>query len=132
MNPQIRIQRATTASQRSASRPFQGLALPLLLALLAVSVLACLGAGPDPLDPALSDPDLRAARIEELKLAIAQDHATLEDMISRPDVEDAVSLHDDPQIRTIAARLTDNERALNRLEEAAADGVGVGIGVSKE
>ncbi len=55
-------------------------------------------------------------RIEELRQAIARDHATLEDLISRPRGADEIRLHVDPELRTIATRLTEQERELERLE----------------
>jgi len=88
-------------------------------ALVAIVGVACFGASPEPEDPALSDPSLRAARIEELSQAIKRDHETLEDLITRPGAEWNTALHEDPEMRAIAARLTEQEEALERLEAAA-------------
>jgi hypothetical protein len=86
--------------------------------ILSIVGLACFGAKPEPEDPALSDPTLRAARIEELRQAIKQDHETLEDLITRPGAEWNTELHEDPEMRAIAARLTSQKHALDRLEAA--------------
>ena len=88
-------------------------------AIIAIAGLACFGAKPEPEDPALSDPTLRTARIEELRQAIKQDHETLEDLITRPGAEWNTALHEDPEMRAIAARLTRQKHALDRLEAAA-------------
>lgn len=117
MSSESVVRPARAANRRSGLRVLSPLAATALLTLV---VFGCLGGGPDAEDPTRSDPQLRMARIEELKRAIAQDHATLEDLMTRPEVEDALPLYDDPVIRTIAARLTQNERALEELEAAAA------------
>lgn len=91
------------------------------IAWLSLVLLGCFGAGANLEDPARSDSLLRAARIEELKQSIAQDHTTLEDWITRPDGENASALHEDPQLLTIAERLSENQRALGQLETAAAE-----------
>jgi len=111
------VRAARAANRRSVLRVLSPFAATGLLTLAA---FGCLGGGPEAEDPTRLDPQLRMARIEALKLAIAQDHTTLEDLITQPELEDALSLHDDPVIRTIAARLTQNERALEQLEAAAA------------
>jgi len=87
-------------------------------ALLSISGFACFGTSPEPEDPALSDPRLRSARIEELRVAIAQDHAALENLITRPGAEWNSTLHEDPEMRAIAARLSEQEHDLERLEAA--------------
>jgi hypothetical protein len=87
--------------------------------IISIAGFACFGAKPEPEDPALSDPTLRAARIEELRQAIKQDHETLEDLITRPGAEWNTALHEDPEMRAIAARLTRQKHALDRLEAAA-------------
>ena len=87
--------------------------------LVALVGVACFGGTPEPEDPALSDPTLRAARIEELRQAIKRDHETLEDLITRPGMEWNTALHEDPEMRAIAARLTEQEEALERLEAVA-------------
>jgi len=88
-------------------------------ALLTLTGLACSGARPEAPDPALSDPKLRAERIEELKASIDRDHATLEDLITQPRTEDGVPLHDNQEMRAIAARLTEQQVSLDLLEAAA-------------
>jgi hypothetical protein len=86
---------------------------------MTIAGVACFGANPAPEDPALSDPSLREARIEQLRQAIKKDHETLEDLISRPGAAWNTALHEDPEMRAIAARLTEQEHALERLEAAA-------------
>lgn len=88
-------------------------------ALLAITGLACSGASPEAPDPALSDPNLRAERIEELRGSIDRDHAALEDLITQPRTEDGVPLHDNQEMRAIAARLTEEQSTLDLLEAAA-------------
>jgi len=91
-------------------------------ALISIAGIACFAGSPEPQDPALSDPILRKARIEELRQAIKKDHETLEDLITRPGVEWNTALHEDPEMRAIADRLTEQEHALERLEAASQDG----------
>jgi hypothetical protein len=57
--------------------------------------------------------------MEELRQAIKRDHETLEDLITRPGAEWNTALHEDPEMRAIAARLTEQEDALAHLEAAA-------------
>jgi hypothetical protein len=116
MNEEIRIQRAAPRGRGEAAQRSAALATT---ALLVITGLACVGASPEAPDPALSDPQLRAERIEELKQSIDRDHATLEDLITQPRTEDGVPLHDNQEIRAIAARLTQEQNALDRLEAAA-------------
>lgn len=86
--------------------------------LLSIAGFACFWSTPEPEDPALFDPQLRSARIEELELAIAEDHATLENLITRPGAQWNSALHEDPEMRAIAARLSDQEHDLERLKAA--------------
>jgi hypothetical protein len=116
MNAEIRIQRAALRGRVEAAKRSAALATTTLLV---ITGLACFGASPEAPDPALSDPLLRAERIEELKQSIDRDHATLEDLITQPRTEDGVPLHDNQEIRVIAARLTEEQNALDRLEAAA-------------
>ena len=101
---------------RAGSQPLAAFAA---VALLSITGFACLGSSSETDDPSTSDPRLREERIEQLRQAIDRDHATLEDLITRPGVEDGPQLHDDPELRAIAARLSEHERALERLETAA-------------
>lgn len=116
MKDEITIQTAAPRAPANAAKPFVALATTTFLAIVG---LACFGAGRETPDPAMSDPQLRAARIEELKQAIDQDHARLEDLITQPRGEDSVPLHDNAEMREIAARLTELERELDRFEAAA-------------
>ncbi len=112
----IRTAQPWTAQKQHASRRISRCAAATLVAIVGV---ACFGGSPEPEDPALSDPNLRAARIEELRQAIKRDHETLEDLITRPGTEWNTALHEDQEMRAIAARLTEQEEALERLEAAA-------------
>jgi len=122
MKPEIRIPCSDPMARAGA--PHTPRAAPRFAAVAALAVLlsiagvACLGWSPETDDPALSDPQLRAARIEELKQAIERDHATLEDLITRP-VDNDAPLYDDPEMRAIAGRLNEQVRTLERLEAAA-------------
>jgi hypothetical protein len=66
-------------------------------------------------------PDLgtRAERIQALRQAIAADHADLEDLITLPREDGTPDPHLDPELRTIANRLGENERELARLQALA-------------
>jgi hypothetical protein len=112
----VRTAQPWTARTPRVSRRISRCAVATLVAILGVG---CFGRSPEPEDPALSDPNLRAARIDELRQAIKRDHETLEDLITRPGAEWNTTLHEDPEMRAIAARLTEQEEALERLETAA-------------
>lgn len=90
-----------------------------VVALFSIAGFACLGARSETDDPTASDPQSREERIEELRQAIERDHVTLEDLITRPLAEADAPLYDDPEMRAIARRLTEQVRALERLEAAA-------------
>ena len=112
----VRTAQPWTARTPRVSRRITRCAAATLVAIVGA---ACFGGSPEPEDPALSDPSLRAARIEELRQAIKRDHETLEDLITRPGAEWNTALHEDPEMRAIAARLTEQEEALERLEAVA-------------
>jgi hypothetical protein len=123
MHAEIRIQStAPRASAKAAQKHglAHRIAASCAAALVSIAGFACFGASPEPEDPALSDPQLREARIEELRQAIAEDHAALEDLITRPGAEWNTALHEDPEMRAIAARLSEQEHTLERLEKAEA------------
>jgi len=61
----------------------------------------------------------RTARIAALHAAISQDHETLEALITEPRTDDAPELHENPELETIATRLSQNERELAHLEAGA-------------
>ncbi len=61
----------------------------------------------------------RTARIAALHAAISQDHETLEALITEPRTHDAPELHENPELETIATRLSQNERELAHLEAGA-------------
>ena len=65
------------------------------------------------------DPDTRIERIQALQQAIADDHATLEELITSPRESGTPAPHLDPELRTIANRLGENERELTRLQALA-------------
>ncbi len=75
----------------------------------------------DAIDPAMQDPALRAARIESLRSEIERDHRTLEDLITQPGQAADASLHDHPELRAIANRLTEQERLLEAILAMDAD-----------
>jgi hypothetical protein len=81
--------------------------------------LACLGGSPNPDDEIANDPERRAERIVELRAGIERDHAVLQDLISRPRAADEAPIYDDPEVRAIAARMTNQVDTLERLEAAA-------------
>lgn len=117
MKIEIRIQWNVRAAARTrAARRFAAFAA---VALLSTAGVGCLGASSEPDALPAADSQRRGERIEELRRAIDRDHATLEGLITRPPVEGGVPLYDDPELRAIAIRLTDQERALERLEAAA-------------
>lgn len=101
------------------ARTVRRIAVFAAVALLSLAGIGCLGASSETHDLPAADPQPRGARIVELRQAIDRDHATLEDLITRPRAEGAAPLHDDSELRAIAARLTDQVRALERLEAAA-------------
>lgn len=89
------------------------------IAMLSIAATGCHGASSETDDAVASDPRLRAERIEELRQAIERDHASLEDLITRPDAAGATPLYADPELREIAARLGDQERSLELLKKVA-------------
>lgn len=58
-------------------------------------------------------------RIETLKTSIERDHRTLENLITQPGLGADQSLHENPELRAIAERLTAQERALEELESSS-------------
>ena len=121
MNAEIRTQSTARTATTRGVRTYgvaPRLAALCAAALLSIAGFACFGSNPEPEDPALSDPRLRSARIEELRAAIAQDHVALENLITRPGAEWNSALHEDPEMRAIAARLSEQERDLEQLEAA--------------
>ncbi len=116
MNAEIQIRwNVPTARTRAARR----IAVFAAVALLSVAGIGCLGASSETNEPQTADPQLHRQRIQELRQAIDRDHATLEALITRPAAADGAPLYDDPEMRAIAVRLTDQVRALERLEAAA-------------
>ncbi|MCB9724505.1 MAG: hypothetical protein H6748_10715 [Spirochaetaceae bacterium] len=96
-------------------RPTLAVALWLGLAL----VLGCRGADRSSGAAARRESE-RAARRAALESSIAEDHATLEALVARPRDEGDPPLYDDPTLRAIAARLSENERALAALRASDA------------
>ena len=107
-------------------RPMQGrerrarvLGLAASLALgLAIGVVGC-AKSTSSSRASITDPQLRAERIEALREAIARDHVRIEQLIVQPREEDATNLHRDPEIRVIAKRIEAHRRELDRLEAEA-------------
>lgn len=83
--------------------------------------IACAGGNSSSEDPSASTSQEPGTLIEDLRQAIERDHARLEELITRPQAEGATPLHDDPELRLIAARLTERVRRLERLAAAARD-----------
>jgi hypothetical protein len=117
MKTGIHTRRAELRPRAGAARRVLGLAA---IAFFSMGGFACLGGSSDPGIGLANDPERRALRIEELRQAIARDHSTLEDLISRPRGADEIRLYVDPELRTIATRLTEQERELERLESPLA------------
>lgn len=115
----IEIQREWAAESTSerADWPIHAVLTTLIVCLLAGVVgIACLGrTSGNEVDPAMQDATLRAARIETLQNDIERDHRTLEDLITQPGQAADTSLHDHPELRAIATRLSEQERLLETL-----------------
>ena len=94
------------------------MSLRLVGLLVCVAAAACLGGPDDPDADVAHDPQLRAERIQNLREAIDQDHAMLQDLISEPRTEEEQQVYEDPQVRAIAARMTEQVRRLERLKAA--------------
>jgi len=69
-----------------------------------------------------TDADARQALITRLEAEVAADRATLASIVTQPRDVDANPLHDDPEIRAIADRLTAATRRLDALRLAAEPG----------
>jgi len=81
---------------------------------------ACAGPGSGDRQP---DAAGRTARIEALRQAIAEDHETLQTIVSTERGEQAPPIYAEPAIRAIARRLGPHEDELARLlGEASSDG----------
>ena len=76
---------------------------------------SCASAEPGPRAEPAPTP---SERIAELRAAIAEDHTTLEQLITRPREEAEEPLHADPTLRAISRRLGEQERELAALLEA--------------
>jgi hypothetical protein len=93
-----------------------GVALALMLCV--VSQSGCLFSSDTPVDPSDLDPKERDQRIEALKVSIERDRAELAEWLARPDSEYSEALHDDPEMRALAARLNEQAEDLAQLEAA--------------
>ena len=106
---------------RLASSPIDSGSSPVLVLAAFVLALACAGKEPPP-GPTPTPPQ-RAARIAELRTAIAEDHAALQALASRPRDEREVPLHGEPGLLDLARRLDAHERELAEwLELETVDG----------
>jgi len=86
---------------------------------LAIGLMGC-ASGAAPEDRADADPSWRGERIEALRRAIAEDHASLEDLVTQPrQPEPAPELYRNPEIQVIAERLAEHQRELAQLEALA-------------
>jgi hypothetical protein len=84
---------------------------------------ACLGPGPGDRE---ADPErlaaVRAERVETLRRAIAEDHETLQTIVSTERGEQAPPIYAEPAVQAIARRLGPHEDELTRLlSEATSD-----------
>jgi hypothetical protein len=105
------------ASARIASaRVLSGISALAAILFFMVGGIACLGGSPESEDDLANDPQWRAERITVLEEAIDRDHARLQDLISQPKQLDDWTLHDNPEIRAIAGRLTRHVHELDRLK----------------
>ena len=100
-----------------AGRP--GRRLAATRRLLAIASLVSLGAGcrggPEPVDlAAFSEPELES-HVSRIEAQIDADHAALETLVARPRTEADAALHDDAELREIAARLSQHMTELERL-----------------
>jgi hypothetical protein len=110
----------TPIQAKSEPRARRGACAAAAIATLGLSVVASAcslyGSG----EPTVAPEQLtRAERIQALRHAIAGDHENLEDLITQPREDRTTDPHLDPETRTIANRLGENERELARLEALA-------------
>jgi hypothetical protein len=122
----LRIQ----ADPKEQSTRARILACPPLAAIalgLSLAAPGCLGAGGqaphEHREPA--DSAELATEIEVLQVSIERDHRTLEDLITQPGLAADGSLHENPELRAIAERLTEQERSLEELQA-------ISVSVSKD
>jgi hypothetical protein len=81
---------------------------------VAIATMACSLFASHEVDAPLG-PAERSARIENLRQAIATDHASLESLIVESPHDVEIELHENPEVRAIADRLGAHERELARL-----------------
>lgn len=119
----------SASSDRRPSRAAGGARWRVALTGLAAMALCGSGActaGPGPGD---REPDaerlavVRAERVETLRRTIAEDHETLQAIVSAERGEQATPIYAEPAVEAIARRLGPHEDELARLlEEASSDG----------
>jgi hypothetical protein len=87
----------------------------ILLAGLAGGLLAC--ARPEPVVISAADVDRDRIARAEVTAEIAADHAALADLIASDRFADLEAIYADPELRAIALRLVERNRALRRLDD---------------
>ena len=110
-----RVHTDSTARGARAGAPPGTFTLVAIL-FFVIGASACLGGGPKTGDDLANDPQWRAERIAVLEQAIDQDHEALQNLISEPRQADDSKLHEDPEMRAIAGRLTAQVGELDRLK----------------
>jgi len=120
MSREIQTHSAEPATRRRSltCSPKVSVALTGTIALcLSIAASGCLGGSRSKPEPSNLDHSAEhATRIESLRASIERDHRTLEDLISQPGLAADRSLHENPELRAIAERLTAQEDALEQLK----------------
>lgn len=80
-----------------------------------IVILGCLAgcAGDPSVQPA---PEARRQQIATLEASIARDRSSLEDLVSEPRNDEAMTLHEDANLREIAERIMAETRLLEQLK----------------
>jgi len=111
------------ARRPHASTPTGTSAGPALAFALATLLIVSAGCSLTPSEsPEPTDATARQALIERLEAEVAADRETLATIVTQPRDVDANPLHDDPEIRAIADRLTMATRRLDALRESTEAG----------
>ncbi len=101
--------RATSARRAAVRRA------AALLAVAASGLLAC--ARPEPVVISAADVDRDRIARAELTEQIAADHTALADLIATDRFAGLEAIYADPELRAIALRLVERNRALRRLDD---------------
>jgi len=97
------------------ARPAAGLLAMVLLGGYASGLVAC--ARPEPVVITAADIDRDRVTSDELSALIAADHAALADLIATDRFVDLEAIYADPELRELALRLVEHNRALRRLDD---------------